>query len=319
MGSYLIRRILLIIPTLFLVTVIIFFIIRLVPGDIVELMAAEMAEEATGEVNPEDIREMLGLDIPVHIQYVRWITAIITRGDLGKSLWTERSVTEDIINRFPVSFELGALALIISIVIALPVGFYSAIRQDSAGDYFGRIFAIGMLALPNFWLATMLFVFPSIWWNWSPPVKLIPFSEDPIGNLKQFLIPAFLMGTAMSATIMRMTRTMALEVLRQDYVRTAWSKGLKERVVVLRHVIKNAMIPVVTIIGLRLPVLIGGTVIMEQIFVLPGIGLFVVEAVNKRDYTVISGINLFLAVFVLLVNLIVDLSYSYLDPRVRNR
>jgi peptide/nickel transport system permease protein len=223
MGSYLIRRILLIIPTLFLVTVIIFFIIRLVPGDIVELMAAEMAEEATGEVNPEDIREMLGLDIPVHIQYVRWITAIITRGDLGKSLWTERSVTEDIINRFPVSFELGALALIISIVIALPVGFYSAIRQDSAGDYFGRIFAIGMLALPNFWLATMLFVFPSIWWNWSPPVKLIPFSEDPIGNLKQFLIPAFLMGTAMSATIMRMTRTMALEVLRQDYVRTACS------------------------------------------------------------------------------------------------
>lgn len=319
MGSYLIRRVLLIIPTLFLVTVFIFFIIRMVPGDIVDLMAAEMAQEGTDKINPEEIRKMLGLDVPVHIQYGRWITGIITRGDLGKSMWTKRSVTEDIIKRFPVSFELGALALIISMVIALPVGFYSAIRQDSAGDYLGRVFAIGMLALPNFWLATMLFVFPSIWWNWSPAVKLIPFSEDPIGHLSQFFIPAFLMGTAMSATIMRMTRTMALEVLRQDYIRTAWSKGLKERIVVFRHVIKNAMIPVVTIIGLRLPVLIGGAVIMEQIFCLPGIGLFVVEAVNKRDYTVISGINVFLASFVLLVNLIIDLSYSYLDPRVRNK
>ena len=263
MGTYLIRRMLLIIPTLFLVTVFIFFIIRMVPGDVVDLMAAEMADDSTGALDSDDIRRMLGLDVAVHVQYGRWITGIITRGDLGKSLWTERSITGDILDRFPISFELGAFALIIAIIIALPVGFYSAIRQDSAGDYVGRIFAIGMLALPNFWLATMLFVFPSIWWNWSPPVKLILFSEDPIGHLQQFLIPAFLMGTAMSATIMRMTRTMALEVLRQDYVRTAWSKGLRERVVVLRHVIKNAMIPVVTIIGLRLPVLIGDAVIME--------------------------------------------------------
>lgn len=319
MSSYLIRRILLIIPTLFLVSLLVFFIVRLVPGSIVELMAAEMIEESAVEVNPEVIRKMLGLDTPIHIQYVRWITGIITRGDLGKSLWTERPVTEEILTRLPVTFELGAFALIISIIISLPVGFYSAIRQDSAGDYFGRVFAIGMLAVPNFWIATMIIVFPSIWWNWSPPIKLVAFSEDRVGHLIQFLIPAFLMGAAMSATIMRMTRTMALEVLRQDYIRTAWSKGLRERVIVLRHVMKNAMIPVITIIGLRVPVLIGGAVIMEQIFVLPGIGLYVIEAINKRDYTVISGINLFLAVFILLVNLIVDVSYSYLDPRIRNK
>lgn len=319
MGSYLVRRVLLIIPTLFLVSLLVFFIVRLVPGSIVELMAAEMAEESTGEIDVDIIREMLGLDIPIHIQYVRWMTGIITRGDLGKSLWTERPITEEILNRLPVTFELGAFALLISIIIGLPAGFYSAIRQDSSGDYVGRIFAIGMLAVPNFWIATMIFVFPAIWWNWSPPVQLIIFSEDRTGHFIQFIIPAFLMGTAMSATIMRMTRTMALEVLRQDYIRTAWSKGLKERVIVSRHVMKNAMIPVVTIIGLRVPVLIGGAVIMEQIFVLPGIGLYIIEAINKRDYTVISGINLFLAVFILMVNLIVDVSYSYLDPRIRNK
>ena len=317
MSSYLLRRTLLIIPTLFLVSLLVFFIVRLVPGSVVELMAAEMAEESAEDIDPEVIRKMMGLDTPIHIQYVRWIFAIITRGDLGKSLWTERAITEEILTRLPVTFELGAFALIISIIISLPVGFYSAIRQYSAGDYFGRVFAIGMLAIPNFWLGTMIFVFPSIWWNWSPPIKLIAFSDDRVGHLIQFLIPAFLMGTAMSATIMRMTRTMALEVLRQDYIRTAWSKGLKERVIVGRHVMKNAMIPVITIIGLRVPVLIGGAVIMEQIFVLPGIGLYIIEAINKRDYTVISGINLFLAVFILLVNLIVDVSYSYLDPRIR--
>jgi len=269
MSSYLVRRILLIIPTLFLVSLVVFFIVRLVPGSVVELMAAEMAENSAEDIDPETIRKSLGLDFPIHIQYGRWITGIITRGDLGKSLWTERPVTEEIRTRLPVTLELGAFALIMSIIIGLPVGFYSAIRQDSPGDYFGRIFAISMLALPNFWLGTMIFVFPSIWWDWSPPIKLVPFSEDGFGHLIQFLIPAFLMGTAMSATIMRMARTMALEVLRQDYVRTAWAKGLKEKVIVIRHVMKNAMIPVITIIGLRVPVLIGGAVIMEQIFVLP--------------------------------------------------
>jgi len=319
MSSYLVRRILLIIPTLFLVSLVVFFIVRLVPGSVVELMAAEMAENSAEDIDPETIRKSLGLDFPIHIQYGRWITGIITRGDLGKSLWTERPVTEEIRTRLPVTLELGAFALIMSIIIGLPVGFYSAIRQDSPGDYFGRIFAISMLALPNFWLGTMIFVFPSIWWDWSPPIKLVPFSEDGFGHLIQFLIPAFLMGTAMSATIMRMARTMALEVLRQDYVRTAWAKGLKEKVIVIRHVMKNAMIPVITIIGLRVPVLIGGAVIMEQIFVLPGIGLYIVEAVNMRDYPVIAGINLFLAVFILLINLIVDVSYSYLDPRIRHK
>ena len=319
MSHFFIRRILLIIPTLFLVSLIVFFVIRLVPGDVVELMAAEMAGESEVDINPEDIRKMMGLDSPAHIQYGRWIIGIVTRGDLGKSLWTQRPVTEEIRTRLPVTLELGALALIIAIFIGLPIGFYSAIRQDTPGDYFGRVFAITMLAVPHFWMATMIFVFPSIWWNWSPPIKLVSFSDDRLGHLIQFLIPAFLMGAAMAATIMRMSRTMVLEVLRQDYIRTAWAKGLKEKVIVLRHVLKNAMIPVVTIIGLRVPVLIGGAVIMEQIFVLPGIGLYIIEAVQKRDYTVISGINLFLATFILLINLLVDVSYSYLDPRIRNK
>ena len=238
-------------------------------------------------------------------------------GDLGDGLWSQNPVLPQIVRRFPVSLELGILAIIMSVVIGLPIGVWSAIRQDTAGDYLGRTFAIGMLALPNFWLATLIVVFPAVWWGWSPPVEYIPLAEDPWGNLRQFIIPAFLMGTGMSATTMRMTRTMMLEVLRQDYIRTAWSKGLSGVMVINRHALKNALIPVVTVVGMQMPVLIGGTVIMEQIFVLPGVGRLVIEAVQGRDYTMISGINIFLAAFVLIVNLIVDLSYAFLDPRIR--
>ena len=317
MGIYLIRRILLIVPTLLIVTVIMFLLVRIIPGSAVEIMAAEHMTESGEPVDPEDIRRMLGLDKPVHTQYGIWIWGVITRGDLGVGLWSQNPVLPQIVNRFPVSVELGILAVIMSIVIGLPIGVWSAIRQDTAGDYVGRTFAIGMLALPNFWLATLIVVFPAVWWGWSPPVEYIPLAEDPWGNLRQFIIPAFLMGTGMSATTMRMTRTMMLEVLRQDYIRTAWSKGLSGAMVINRHALKNALIPVVTVVGMQMPVLIGGTVIMEQIFVLPGVGRLVIEAVQGRDYTMISGINVFLAAFVLIVNLIVDISYAFLDPRIR--
>jgi len=320
MRAYIIRRLLLMIPTLFLVTIIVFGTVRFVPGNVIELMVAEMSEDAgTGvEVTAQVIRHRLGLDVPIHVQYGRWVGKAL-RGDLGLSLWTDQPVATELRNRLPVSFELGLLAIIIGVIIALPVGVYSAIRQDTGGDYVGRLVAILGLSIPNFWLGTMIIVYPSIWWDWSPSVQYIPLAEDPIGNLQMFIIPALVMGTAYSAAIMRMTRTMMLEVLRQDYIRTAWAKGLRERTVVIRHAMKNALIPVVTQIGMRIPVLVAGAVITEQIFCLPGIGMLLVDSISKRDYPIISGINLMVASFILIVNLLVDLTYAYLDPRVHYR
>jgi peptide/nickel transport system permease protein len=217
----------------------------------------------------------------------------------------------------PVSIGLGVLAIVIGLVIALPVGIYSAIRQDTAADYVGRTAAIIGMATPNFWLALMVMIFPAIWWGWSPPMEWVPFTEDPLGNLGILIIPSLILGTAMSASTMRLTRTMMLEVLRQDYIRTAWSKGLRERIVVIRHAIKNALIPVVTLIGMQLPLLIGGSVIMENIFTLPGIGDLLLNALKLRDYPVVSGVNMFYASLVMVIILLTDLIYPYLDPRVR--
>ena len=212
---------------------------------------------------------MLGLDVPAHVQYVRWIGNILMHGDLGNSLRWKTPITEEILRRIPVTFEVGLLALILSQLVAVPIGVYSALRQDTIGDYVGRTFAIFGIAVPGFWLATMVMVYPSIWWNWSPPVLYVPFSEDPLENLKTVLVPAIVLGMSMSGVTMRMSRTMMLDVLRQDYVRTAWSKGLRERLVVFRHALKNALIPVITYIGLMIPVLIGGQVVIEKIFALP--------------------------------------------------
>ncbi len=323
MRDYIIRRLFLMIPTLFVVSVAVFLLVRFIPGDVLDLMVREQGVQTAGrpgaeQLDLEAIRRSLGMNIPVHIQYVRWMSDVM-RGDLGKSLWTDRSVTEEILNRFPVTLELGFFAFLISQLVAFPVGVYSAIRQDSMGDYMGRSFAILSLATPAFWLATMVMVFPSIWWGWAPAASLIPFSEDPLLNLQQFLIPAILMGTAMSAITMRMLRTTMLEVLRQDYVRTAWSKGLRERVVIIRHAFRNALIPVVTIVSGQIGVMIGGAVIMEQIFNLPGIGRLFLDAVNRRDYPFIQGINITFAAIGLLIILAVDLSYAWLDPRVRYR
>ena len=208
------------------------------------------------------------------------------------------------------------MAIFIGLLIALPVGIYSAIRQDTAADYVGRSVAIIGLATPNFWLGIMVMIYPALWWGWAPSMRLIPFTADPLGNLGMFLIPSLILGTAMAAATMRMTRTMMLEVLRQDYIRTAWSKGLKERLVVVRHAVKNALIPVVTLVGLQLPILLGGAVIMENIFNLPGLGNLLLLSLNDRDYPVVSGINLLFATGVVVFNLLIDLIYPYLDPRV---
>ncbi|MBL7166169.1 MAG: ABC transporter permease [Dehalococcoidales bacterium] len=330
MRAYLIRRLFLIIPTLFLVTIIVFLTVRFVPGSLIDLLASQQAGEATmdPEVIAEQIRRDLGLDQPVWKQYLRWLGAWqqddgtfsgILQGDLGKSLWTHRPILGDIFDKIPISLELGIIAIITALLIAFPIGIYSAIRQDTAGDYVGRSIAIFCMAVPGFWLATMIIVFPSVWWGWIPPVEYTPITENFSKNIQQFIIPAILMGMVMSGVTMRMTRTMMLEVLRQDYIRTAWSKGLRERIVVIRHALKNAMIPVVTVIGLQLPVVIGGTVIMEQIFNLPGMGRFMIDSLSRRDYSVISGINIMMGSVILIGNLLTDLTYGYLDPRIRYR
>ena len=256
-------------------------------------------------------------DERVWVQYGRWLGGVFLHGSLGESLMGRGAVEERIVGRLPVTLELGVLAILIGLVIALPAGIYSAIRQDTAADYLGRSVAIIGLATPNFWLALMVIIYPAIWWGWAPPLELVSFTEDPLGNLAVFIIPSLILGSASAAATMRMTRTMMLEVLRQDYIRTAWSKGLKERAVVIRHALKNALIPVVSLIGLQLPILVGGAVIMENIFNLPGLGRLMLLALNERDYPMVSGINLFFATAVVVFNLITDLIYAFLDPRVR--
>ncbi len=317
MRAYIIRRLLLIIPTLFILTILVFLSVRFIPGDIIDVMVGRIQYQVMGGIDREALERRLGLDVPVYVQYGRWIGDIFLHGSLGESLLGRFSVEDRILGRLPVTMQLGAMAIVIGLVIALPVGIYSAIRQDTAADYLGRSAAIIGLATPNFWLGIMVMIFPAIWWGWSPPMEWVPFTEDPLGNLAVFIIPSLILGTASSAATMRMTRTMMLEVLRQDYIRTAWSKGLRERVVIIRHSIKNALIPVITLIGLQLPILVGGAVIMENIFNLPGLGRLLVNALQNRDYPMVSGINLFFATGVVLINLLIDLIYPYLDPRVR--
>ena len=316
MRAYLIRRLLLIIPTLFILSIIVFLLVRFIPGDVIDVMQQEMAF-TSGEIDREGLERALGLDQPIHVQYGRWIGDIVFHGSLGQSLVGRFSVNEKIAGRLSVTIQLGVTAMVIGLLIALPVGIYSAIRQDTVSDYLGRTVAIVGLATPNLWQALMVMLYSAIWWGWSPSMRLIPFAEDPLGNLGMFLIPSVILGTAMAAATMRLTRTMMLEVLRQDYIRTAWSKGLKEKAVVLRHAVKNAIIPVVTLVGLQLPILVGGSVIMENIFNLPGLGRLMLNALENRDYPVVSGINLLFGTIVVVGNLLIDLAYAFLDPRIR--
>jgi peptide/nickel transport system permease protein len=330
MHSYVIRRLLLAVPTVLIASLIIFLMIRLIPGDMVDIMVAEVSGGA-GSFRAEDIdraaiEKRLGLDVPVMIQYGRWLGILrqddgnrhgLLQGNLGVSMWNQVPVTDSMANRWPITLELGLMALVFSLIIALPIGLYSALRQDTLGDYLGRSIAILLVAVPGFWVATLVVVMPSIWWNWSRPLVYVTFVEDPVENIKMLIVPALVLAMAMAGDIMRMVRTMMLEVLRQDYIRTAWSKGLRERVVVVRHALKNAIIPVITLVGYRLPILIGGTVIIETIFSLPGMGRLIIRATQQRDYTLLSGLMFVFAVAMVLINLLVDLLYAKLDPRIR--
>jgi peptide/nickel transport system permease protein len=312
MRKYILRRLLVAIPSLVIASLAVFSLPRIIPGDVVQLM---LEEKAYGK-DLEDLRAKLGLNRPIYIQYFEWAGRVL-RGDLGESLWTKRPVVEELARRVPITLELGFLSLLFALLIALPVGVLAAIRQDAVVDYVFRSLAIVGLSVPGFWLATLVVLLPAIWWGWSPPIRFTEWSRDPWQHVLQFLVPAFILGIAAAAALMRLTRAQLLEVLRQDYVRTAWSKGLRERGVVLKHSLKNAVIPVVTVLGLQISGILGGTVIFEQIFGLPGMGRFLFDAVNQRDYPVIQGVNLLVVSLVVVVNLIVDATYALLDPRIR--
>jgi peptide/nickel transport system permease protein len=312
LRRYLGRRLLVALPSLLIASLIVFTLPRLLPGDAVQLMLEEKAYAR----DIQELREKLGLTRPLHVQYVEWAGRAL-RGDLGQSLWTGRPVLHEIGQRLPVTLALALLAMVIALAIALPVGVISAARQDTARDYLARGAAILGLSMPGFWLATLLIVLPAIWWGWRPVTEFTELTRDPAGHLRQLLLPAAILGIASAAALMRLTRSMLLEVLRQDFIRTAWAKGLAERWVVLKHGLRNSIIPVMTLLGTQLPQIIGGTVIIETIFGLPGMSRFLFDAINQRDYPVIQGVNLVVVSFVVLVNLAVDALYAVLDPRIR--
>ncbi len=318
MGAYAARRILALIPTMLFASLIVFLIIRMVPGDVIDLMMSQNDISADA-ASRDELRKALGMDASLPVQYLNWMGNIVLHGDLGRSLWQNEPVGRLILSRVPATLSLGLMAMTIALLLALPIGVFSALRQDTKADYLFRSFSILMLAIPSFWLGTMVMVFPSIWWGWSPQVSYTAFSDDPVGHVQQMLVPALVLGLALSALTMRLTRTMMLEVMRQDYIRTAWAKGLSEPLIVARHALRNALIPVVTLVGLQAPLILGGAVIIEQIFVLPGMGLLLLDAVNQRDYPLVSGIFFVVGVAVMLINLLVDLSYGLLDPKVRHR
>jgi len=312
MHLYLARRLLLVIPTLLGVTIVVFLMVRLLPGDAVSMLQQDYAYAR----DADELRARLGLDLPVHVQYFAWLGGLL-HGNLGTSLRSNEPVTIELSNRMPVTTELGLMAMAIGLLIAVPVGVISAVRQDSRTDYVARGVAIGMLAIPGFWLGTLVITLPSIWWQWTPPLRYTKLWEDPGKNLAQMIIPAIILGIALSGTVMRLTRAQMLEVLRQDYVRTAAAKGLDEWAVVFRHALRNAFIPVLTLLGLEVAIVVGGAVVIENVFALPGIGRYLLEGIQYRDYPVIQALNLIFATVIVLMNLLVDVLYGVFDPRVR--
>jgi len=312
MRLYVLRRLLVAVPSLLIASLIVFTLPRLIPGDVVQMM---LQEKAYGK-DLEDLRAKLGLNRPIPVQYIEWLAAV-GHGDLGESLWTRQPVIAEMARRLPVTALLGVMALAVAILIGIPVGVVAAMRPDGLLDFVARGAAILGLSVPAFVTAILVTLLPAIWWGWTPRGRFVEFSSDPGAYLVQFLLPAVILGVASAAGIMRLTRGMLLEVLRQDYVRTAWAKGLRERIVVLKHGLKNALIPVMTVLGLQVAAIAGGAVIIEWIFGIPGMGQFLVDAIVQRDYPVIQGINLVIVTIVVVTNLTVDLVYAVLDPRIR--
>lgn len=313
MTNYLIRRLIGALLVLFLMSIVVFRLVHWLPGDALLVKLGE-----TGRIQPdklEEARQELGLDRPLIVQYTTWLGDVL-RGDLGDSLIWDQSVAHRLGSGLPITLELALLASAIAILIAIPVGVLSALKQDTLVDYVSRVIAIGGLAIPGFWLATIALLYFQIWFGWTPPLRYTPFTENPSLNLQTFILPSAILGYSLGAGLTRITRSTVLEVLRNDFVRTARAKGLQERLVIGRHVLKNALIPVVTVFGLQFTGLLGGAVIMESLFSLPGVGGLTLQAVSQRDYTQIQGNALFLGAVVVFMNLLIDVSYAWLDPRI---
>jgi len=314
---YIIKRLLLMIPTLLGVAVLIFFLMRVVPGDIVELRFSGESAYASKE-NLDKERARLGLDKPVWRQFVSWMGGLV-RLDFGTSMWTGAPITEEIKLRFALSLQLAIMATIVAISLAIPLGVIAALRQDTWIDYAVRVISIAGLATPSFWLGIVFILGLLIIFKWLPPMVYTPFWTDPVQNLAQLIWPALAVGYRYSAVASRMTRSAMLEVLREDYIRTARAKGLWEKLILSRHALKNAMLPVLTVIALEFAFLIGGLVVTEQVFNLNGLGMLFVEAVGHRDYTLTQALVMLVAFVFILVNFLVDLAYAWIDPRIRFR
>jgi peptide/nickel transport system permease protein len=312
--TYLLKRSLSLIPTLIGVTILVFLMVRMIPGSVVDQILG--AEARATEETKAQMRAFFGLDQPLPVQYARWASGIV-RGDLGNSWRLGLPVSQLIGNGLIVTLQLAAGALLIALLVGIPLGIVSAVKENTPLDHIARVASLFSLSIPIFWQAAMLILALSKWFNWVPPVEYASPIKDPVANLKQMILPCIVLGTVVAAQVMRMTRASLLEVLRHDYVRTARAKGLAESIVVRRHAFKNSLIPIITVVGVQIGYLLGGAVVTEEVFTLPGVGRLVLNAVYQRDYPLIQGTILFIAALFMLSNLLVDLCYAYLDPRIR--
>ena len=318
MRTYLAKRLLLIVPTLLGAAALVFLIMRVIPGDVTLLI---FGGDQASQVDPKQLaamRHRLGLDQPLWVQFGSWLWGVL-RFDFGTSLWTGRPVIEELLVRLPLSLELAVLATIVSVLLAIPFGMLAAVRQDSWVDYLIRVVSIGGLAIPSFWVGILIILLLVIFFGWGPPLEFTPPWINPWANFQQMIWPVLTVGYRYAAVTTRMTRSTVLEVMREDYIRTAWAKGLRERAIVFRHAMKNAMLPVVTLIGTEFAFLIGGLVVTETVFTLNGVGRFVVDAVAHRDYPVVQALVFLIALSFVVVNLLIDLTYAWFDPRIRYR
>ncbi|MBI1886205.1 MAG: ABC transporter permease [Chloroflexi bacterium] len=315
MRTYILRRLLLLPVIVLGVTILTFALFRIVPGDAIDLRCGISCTEE----QKRELRDQFGLDRPFYVQYFDWLTGV-SRGHLGETVFGEVELTKELRHRLPITGELLIMTVIFSLILGIPPGVISAIRPGTPIDWLARFVSVLGLSIPGFWLATLFIIFPVIWWNWSPPTfgrGFVPFFDDPWVNLQEFMLPSLALGLATAAGIMRLTRSSLLEVMRNDYIRTAWSKGLRERTVVWRHALKNAMIPVVTVLGLQVGGLLGGAVIIESIFALNGMGVLVLQSIVTREYFIVQGITFLAAIVYVTVNLAVDITYAWFDPRIR--
>ena len=313
MGRYALRRLLMLVPTLVGMSVLIFLMLRLLPGDVVDLIAG--ADPSSGSAAREQLREVMGLADPIPVQYLRWLGGIV-QGDPGTSIRSGQPVGELLLRSLPITVELAVLATMIATVVAIPLGVLSAVKRDTGWDFAARVGGLIGLSLPSFWIATLALLFTSKVFGWVPPTRYVSPFADLAGNLRQMILPAFALAVQLMAIEMRLTRTTMLEVLNQDYIRTARAKGLRERPVVYRHALRNALIPVVTVVGFQLGALMGTSAIVEVIFGLNGVGYTLLQAIFNRDYPLVQAATLYLATIFVLINLAVDIGYAFLDPRI---